>query len=324
MVSDLSDQRAEVIRELNEAGVPLVGIPLFPEDEGYYFKVGNADRAQDRYDRWKAWSSEHELGWDWVGLDIEPDAAFYRQIMDAPCRLPRLLVPRLRDRETPRRARERYGALIDRIHEDGWQVENYQFPLIADERRTGATLLQRSLGLVDVRTDREVWMLYTSFLRTLGPGLLWSYGPAAGAIAVGSTGGGPDIEGHPQMPALSWEEFARDLRLARRFTDQIYVHSLEGCVWQGFLTRMRSFDWDGAGPPTARWAAGALRGSLQVALWASAHPLVAAGAPVLAGGPSESRSRAARCQERDGLTERSGRGGRSSLGARQGGACCPV
>jgi len=146
MVSDLSDQRAVVIRDLNGAGVPLVGIPLFPEDEGYYFTVGNADRAQNRYERWKAWSSAHGLGWDWVGLDIEPDAAFYREIMDAPRRLPRLVLPRLRDSETPRRARERYGALIDRIHEDGWQVENYQFPLIADERRTGATLLQRLLG----------------------------------------------------------------------------------------------------------------------------------------------------------------------------------
>lgn len=85
-------------------------------------------------------------------------------------------------------------------------------------------------------------MLYSSFIRTLGPGLLWTYGPEADAIAVGTTGGGPDIEGHPQMPVLSWEEFARDLRLARHFTDQVYVHSLEGCVWQGFIGRLGTFD----------------------------------------------------------------------------------
>ena len=35
-------------------------------------------------------------------------------------------------------------------------VENYQFPLIADERQAGSTVLQR-LALVDVETDREVW-----------------------------------------------------------------------------------------------------------------------------------------------------------------------
>ena len=128
-------------------------------------------------------------------------------------------------------------------------MENYQFPLIADERQTGSTLLQR-LVLVDVATDREVWMLYSSFMRALGPGLIWAYGHQAPAIGVGTTGGGPDIPGSPQMPSLSWEELAGDLRLARHFCDQILIHSLEGCVWQGFLGRLRSFEWaDVAGPP---------------------------------------------------------------------------
>jgi hypothetical protein len=60
-----------------------------------------------------------------------------------------------------------------------------------------------SVALVDVATDREVWMLYSSFLRALGPGLIWAYGPQAQAIAVGTPGGGPDIPGSPQMPVLS-------------------------------------------------------------------------------------------------------------------------
>jgi hypothetical protein len=128
-------------------------------------------------------------------------------------------------------------------------------------------------------------MLYTSFMRTLGPGLLWSYGPEAQAIAVGTTGGGPDIPGHPQMPSLSWDEFARDLRLARHFAEQIYVHSLEGCVWQGFLERLRTFDWSGATAPSTAWAAAQIRRALQAVLWSSAHPrevaLTAAGAATL-------------------------------------------
>ena len=76
-------------------------------------------------------------------------------------------------------------------------------------------------------------MQYTSFMPTLGPGLLWSYGPEARALAVGTTGGGPDIPGHPQFSPLSWEELARDLRLARYWSDDLFIHSLEGCVWQG-------------------------------------------------------------------------------------------
>jgi len=209
-----------------------------------------------------------------VGLDIEPEARVYQQIMDNPWRVPALLLPRLRDRARVGRARAAYTALIERIHTDGYQAENYQFPLIADERWAGSTLLQRLLGLVDVRTDREVWMLYTSvFPGGIGPGLLWTYAPQAQAVGVGSTGGGPDIPGHPQVPALDWDALARDLRLARHWCDDLLIHSLEGCVGQGFLPRLRSFDWGQAEAPpkTARLAAG-LRGGLRALLWATAHP----------------------------------------------------
>jgi hypothetical protein len=129
------------------------------------------------------------------------------------------------------------------------------------------------MGLVDVRTDREVWMQYTSFVGSLGPGILWSYGPESDAIAVGTTGGGPDVPGHPQFTPLSWEELARDLRLARRWTDQLYIHSLEGCVWNGYLTRLRSLDWTPAStPPLTAPMAAVLRAGLRGLLRASVHP----------------------------------------------------
>jgi hypothetical protein len=89
---------------------------------------------------------------------------------------------------------------------------------------------------------------------------------------VGTTGGGPDILGSAQMPVLTWEQLAGDLRLARQFCDQILIHSLEGCVWQGILPRLRSFEWpDVEGPPDGTRAAAALRQAPRAALWASAH-----------------------------------------------------
>lgn len=282
MLSDFSPERAAVVKKLNGAGVPVVAIPLLPYEEGYYFTPDNAQRAAERYEEWKAWTAEQGLVWEGVGLDIEPEARFYEQIMENPWGLVSMLLPRLLDAERPRRAKSAYAALIDRIRADGYTVENYQFPLIADERRAGSTLLQRLMGLVDVRTDREVWMQYNSFLPALGPGLLWSYGPEAQAIAVGTTGGGPDVPGQPQFHPLSWEEFARDLRLARQFSDDLFVHSLEGCVWQGYLRRLRSFDWEQpVGRPKTARLVGALRVLLRGILWAGAHPWRVLGAKVV-------------------------------------------
>ena len=273
MVSDFSVERARVVRQLNQAGIPLVGIPLFPVEEGYYLTVDNAPRAAHRYERWKQWTAEHGLVWEQVGLDIEPEAQFYLQLMANPWGLIPRLASRLRDHERVARARAAYAALVDQIHTDGWPVENYQFPFIADERRAGSTLLQRLMGLVDVGTDREVWMQYTSFVGPLGPGILWSYGPESEAIAVGTTGGGPDIPSQPQFTPLRWEELARDLRLARRWTDQLYIHSLEGCVWNGYLTRLRSWDWTPAStPPETAAVAGLLRAGLRGVLRTSVHP----------------------------------------------------
>jgi hypothetical protein len=273
MLSDFSAERAAVVQKLNAAQIPVVGIPLMPYEEGYYFTLENASRAGLRYAEWKAWTAQHGLRWEGVGLDIEPPASMYEQLMENPRGLAPMLARRLGASERLRAARTIYVTLIDQIRADGYHVENYQFPLMADERRVGSTLLQRLFGLVDVTTDREVWMLYTSVMRTVGPGLLWIYGREASAIAVGTTGGGPDVPGHPEIPALNWEEFARDLRLATHWSSDIYIHSLEGCVRQGFLPHLLDFDWEAAAaaPEGARMAA-ALRRVLQGVLWTSAHP----------------------------------------------------
>lgn len=272
-LSDFSDERAAVVQQLNGAGIRAVAIPLLPLTDGYYFTADNAAKAAQRFEEWTHWTKRHGLVWDGVGLDLEPDIRIFQQAQDNPGRLVPVLARRLFDRRRAHQPREEYTALVDRIRSEGWKVENYQFPVIADERRARSTLLQR-LALVDVATDREVWMLYSSFMRRLGPGMIWSYGPPATAIGVGSTGGGPDIPGAPQVPTLSWEEFARDLRLASHWCDDVYVYSLEGCVWQGFLTRLRSFDWaEPVKRPRQAWMARGLRATLTAALWTTAHPL---------------------------------------------------
>jgi len=65
-------------------------------------------------------------------------------------------------------AQNAYQDLVKLIHADGYSVESYHIPLISEERRAYATVLQRTVGLVDLNTDREVLMLYSSFLRPDG------------------------------------------------------------------------------------------------------------------------------------------------------------
>jgi hypothetical protein len=80
------------------------------------------------------------------------------------------------------------------------------------------------------------------------------------------------------MPALSWDELDRDLRLASHWSNDIYIHSLEGCVGQGFLSRLRTFDWvPTTAAPQGSWVASGSRRLLRGVLWTDAHPWRAIG-----------------------------------------------
>jgi hypothetical protein len=241
---DFSPQRAGVVKRLHQAGIPVIAWQLLPAEQGYWFNQDNAPQAQARYAAFREWTAEQGLRWDGVGLDIEPDIHELQRLLEGGWRRLPALLPRLKQGERLRQAQAAYSVLVARIREDGYRVDTYQMPFIVDERQAGSTLLQRLLGVVELPTDREVLMLYSSFLRPHGAGALCSYGAQARSIAVGSTGGGVELPGLSEVPPLSWDELARDLRLARRRSADLHIFSLEGCVRQGFLPRLRTFDWE--------------------------------------------------------------------------------
>lgn len=278
---DLSPGRAQVVRRLHEAGVPTVAWLLLPEEEGYWFNAQNVAQAVTRYRAFRSWTAAEGLVWDGVGLDIEPRLDELRALVSCPWRAVLRLVGRaFRGGAELARARRQYDALVEEIRGDGYRVDVYVIPLLLDARRAGSELLGRVLGLVDVPGDREVPMCYSSHVRPHGPGVLWAYGPEVQAIAVGSTGGGVDLGA---VRPLDWEELVRDLRWAALWTDDIHVFSLEGCVEQGFLGRLRRFRW-GPTPPIPRASlvrVRAFRRGLQGFLWVVARPWAAAVAGVV-------------------------------------------
>ena len=125
------------------------------------------------------------------------------------------------------------------IRKDGYATESYYASFVKDETALGNTAIQQMTGFMDIRTDREIPMLYSSFMGN-ADGLLTVYGQDAGVrtIALGSTGGGFD----PSLPMLSYQDLVHDIRLASSFATEIHIFSLEGCVNRGFLSRLVSED----------------------------------------------------------------------------------
>jgi hypothetical protein len=270
---DLSRERTEVVRRLNRMGVPVAAWLLLEEESGYWFNAHNAHEAWERYGDFIAWTCANGLRWERVGIDIEPNIDEVRMVRQRPLAVLRA-IPRIF--RTIARNRELYQGLVGRIHADGYPVDAYVFPFIHTEREAGTEVLQRITGMIDLHVDREIAMLYTSFVRPHGEGFLDFYARHFPAVAVGVTGGGVE-EGLDPPPPLTWDEFARDLRLTRRHTRDIHVFSLEGCVEQGYLERLEDFDWGipTHAPPDALERAAELTRRMKFALRALNRPHVA-------------------------------------------------
>jgi hypothetical protein len=282
--ADLADSAAdlrEAVRQCNGAGIGLNGWLMLDGEQGTGVTADTVADVTSAYTQFHAWAEAQALEFNNVVLDVRPDHDFLLGARFDRQRFVRAIA-RTRSAETIRTAQAELAALVKRIHADGYGVDALHFPLIVDERISGSLVLQRISGMVDVRADRDILLTYTNAVREIGGGMLWSYGTNTHTsqdyhytLAVGSTGGGAALFG-----PLTWEDLARDLRMAYCRVADIHVHSLEGCVAQGFLPRLVGFAWD-APLVLPHKALGRVRRGrvvLQGALWTWAHPgIVVAG-----------------------------------------------
>lgn len=211
------------------------------ERRGLYLNADNVAESAARVAKFEQWTTENNLRWTAVGLDIEPNFAELQTLGHHRWRLVATLLRRSLKGARITRARQEYSSLIHELQSRGYLVQTYLMPYMPAERSVHSTLLDRMLGTVDVQANEEYLMLYTSYARPVGAGMIWSLGRNARGIAIGSTDG-TAAPGSATGPP-DWEEFSRDLIVASHFTRKIGVYDLEGCVRQGFLPRLKDMDW---------------------------------------------------------------------------------
>ncbi len=242
---DFSPERALTIRMLNEAGIPVVAWLLLPEKDGYWFNMHNGQKASERYDDFLVWTKENDLKWDGIGIDLEPDMNDGKMIFTHPWKLAWKVYKRLYDNKSLKKAATGYQDLIERMKLDGYSVESYIIPFIYDERELGTTSLQKLMGIVDIKTDVEIPMVYTSAMGNSAIIPLYHHDDMP--LALGSTGGGVKING-AEIASLSWDNLKNDMLIAARLTNEIHIFSLEGSVEHGYLSGIRNMDYSQAPP----------------------------------------------------------------------------
>lgn len=242
---DFGTERTATIQRLNQAGILVYAWLLLPEEDGYWFNMHNGEKAEKRYKDFKKWTSENQLKWEGIGLDLEPDMNDAKLAMTHPWKFGWKAYKRLYDNRSLDAAAEIYQRLISTMKTDGYVVESYIIPFLFEERAKKTTSFQKLLGIVDIKTDKEIPMLYTSGLGN--PGIIPLYHNYNMPLALGSTGGGVKIEGF-ELAALSWDRLERDLLIASKLTDEIVIFCLETSVPNGFLKNIKNIDFSQKAP----------------------------------------------------------------------------
>lgn len=242
-ITDFSPERTEVVRSLNRQQVPVIAWLMLSAEQGSYFNADSAPQAAARVAAFEKWTAQNDLRWAAVGFDIEPNFGELAALKSHPWRLFTTLLGRSLNGARIARAQAAYSALVRELQSRGYPVETYVLPYVPVERAVHSKLLDRLLGTVEVRSNEEDLMIYTSYARFVGAAIIAELGPQAQGISVGVTDG-PLPAGSGFGP-LDWDEFSRDLLVASHFTRHVGVYNLEGCVSQGFLPRLETMNWGG-------------------------------------------------------------------------------
>ncbi|MDP3449893.1 MAG: hypothetical protein Q8R87_04890, partial [Anaerolineaceae bacterium] len=263
------------VKKLNRAKIPVTAWILLEKDQGYWTSLDTIEETAIQYNLFKVWKAKYKLEFAAVGLDIEPELNTISALSTNPWNHAPILAKRFISNQNYYEKLATARALIQSIRADGFAVETYQFPTVVDERKAKSTVLAKSLGIPPLSADREVLMLYASFFPSFSDSILWSYARQCQAVGVGSTGGGVEIDGMPPLKTMRWIDLKRDLLLASKAVDNIYIFSLEGCVMNNYMDRLLDLDWSTRVIPPERSAMGIslIRKVGQGVLWTLSHPL---------------------------------------------------
>jgi hypothetical protein len=225
---------AALVQHLSRAGVQVIAWLTPTSAADHSFHAQNYPQLLERYRGFYAWHTEYQLTIETLGIAIAPPAEVQLEtLITARAAVRRLWLAG--DNVLYPAARAAYAEMVDDIRLDGFEVQVYQWPIIADDRRAGTTLLQRALEVVDLPADLDVLICASDLPLDklggdLGGSLIASYGPSADALWVSAIG-------------LGSKALRRDLLLAAQHTDIIYIDSLDVCVQRGLLTAIFALDW---------------------------------------------------------------------------------
>jgi len=240
-IDDFSEERAENIRLLNEAGIPVYAWIRAPKAQSFTFRIDNASTLLKRYQSFKSWSDSHGLQWSGIGIDLRPAPEELQQWAEQPMLSAWNAYVNLFEQEELQLALPLFQEFKEAVHKDGYVLESYVLPFSLDENPEEAKALQYMGQILNVETDRIIPLCHTN-MPYVYPASILDYGARARRVGLGSTSN-ESFDGLMTQEALDWESLSRDLRLAHDVCQEIHLSSLESIAANGWLEALADFDF---------------------------------------------------------------------------------
>jgi hypothetical protein len=240
---DLNDERANIVRELNQANIPVIAGILVSEDAGYWANVSNARVTAEKYGQVRLWAIDHGLVFDAVGIHCLPHINLFRSWVKKDIgSMFRSLSGFFKPWQF-NKAKSIYQDLAAQIKADGYRLESFVPSFVYDERIVKSRLLKTLLGIVDIPSDREILILQANTIQAHNLGLIWSYGRETSSFGIRSTDSVTwSAETDPEP--IKWSDFKKSVHHAWYWSNTIYIYSLEGCIQQDIFDKIFSIKLD--------------------------------------------------------------------------------
>ena len=270
---DFTDVRAERVRALNRAQIPVVAwITRDTTDVVRHYSMHDAGLVRERYTDWQQWSTQQGLHWDAVALEVEPDLHEAVHFSAEPQVNTNVLIQRVADHWHIESATRAFDEVFAHIRRDGLSIEVFEVPFVRDDRVSGSTLARRVMGLPELHGDRSVARLHSSMIRPYGSGVIANYAPEFSAVAIG------DLQAHDGHQPLSADELWRDLaHVAACRVAHVYLAGLSLVDMPAVMAQVLSFTWVRAPAPViddTQQRVSRMRAGVRALLWAGARPAV--------------------------------------------------
>src|SRR6185436_11927222 len=122
-ILDLTPERAAVVRDLEQRGVPVTAWLLLEVQHGYWLNADNPGHGRERYRETMAWAERERLRLHRIGLDIEFPRSDGDYLMRKGARGLFTLLRRRRSAAQVLQAQQQYAELVAEIRAGGRQVE---------------------------------------------------------------------------------------------------------------------------------------------------------------------------------------------------------